>query len=244
MGDKELIIRRFARSYESYNKLAVVQNQIAQRLALKLREYLVEPSCGVEIGSGTGFLTRWLVEYYPNCKWLANDLVKGSKGYMPVGVDFVEGDGEFLELPQGFVGVDLVVSASTVQWFSDLGSFVKRTANNLNDKGLVAISTFGNENFFEITKTTGQSLNYLTKRELEECFRGFEILHYEQWTQKLLFNSPIEVLQHIKATGVNAISDNRWTASRLKRFCEEYIEHFSEPTLTFNPIILIARKNG
>lgn len=241
MQDKKLIIRRFERSYESYNKLAVVQQQIAQRLALMLRQYLVDPKNGVEIGSGTGFLTRWLVEYYPKCHWVANDIVKSSENYLPLKVKFIDGDGESLQFPDN---QDLVVSASTVQWFGDLNIFVERTRQILNNRGFIAISTFGEQNFYEISKTTGKSLKYLNKRELERCFEGFEILHYEQWEQKLLFKSPIEVLQHIKATGVNAISEVRWTNARLKQFCAEYIEHFEEPTLTFNPIILIARKNG
>lgn len=241
MQDKGLIIRRFERSYESYNKLAVVQQEIAQRLALRIRQFLVDPKNGVEIGSGTGFLTRWIVEYYPNCEWIANDIVTKSKNFLPQQVKFIEGDGEFLQLPEN---QDIIVSASTVQWFGNFEQFVAKSKNALKKDGIIAISSFGKNNFHEISQLTGETLNYLSKSELEACFSGFEILYSEEWTQKLLFKTPIEVLQHIKATGVNAISQNRWTNARLKQFCVEYVDKFGSPTLTFNPIIIIARKNG
>lgn len=241
MRDRELIIRRFARSYEHYNKLAVVQQEIAKRLADLLREYVKEPKNGFEIGSGTGFLTKWLVEYFPKCNWIANDIVSKSRNFLPPHVGFIEGDGEAIEIVENQC---VVASASTVQWFNDMAEFVDRVHEKLANRGVIAISTFGNNNFREITETTGETLNYLTNSELEHCFEKFEILYSCQWQQKLIFNTPIEVLQHIRATGVNAISSVRWTNGRLRQFCEDYKKLYKVPTLTFNPIIIIARKNG
>ena len=63
MINKQLITRRFSRAVESYNREAVAQKQIAYRMSDMLNHYLPRP-CGriLEIGSGTGFLTRRLME--------------------------------------------------------------------------------------------------------------------------------------------------------------------------------------
>ena len=71
MINKQLITRRFSRAVESYNREAVVQKQIAYRMSDMLNHYLPRP-CGriLEIGSGTGFLTRRLMEtclLYTSC---------------------------------------------------------------------------------------------------------------------------------------------------------------------------------
>ena len=141
-------------------------------------------------------------------------------------------------------GTDLIISASTAQWFNDLRGFVQRALGSLSQDGIMAISTFGTSNFKEITATTGNTLKYLTINELTSCFDGYDILETRIWEEVLTFSTPIEVLHHIKSTGLNAINGQRWTKSRLQEFCVDYIEKFGQATLTFNPVIIIARKRG
>ena len=45
---------------------------------------------------------------------------------------------------------------------------------------------------------------------------------------KLYFNSPIDVLKHLKLTGVNAIKEHKFTKSSLKEFEKKYYEQYSE----------------
>lgn len=75
MINKQLITRRFSRAVESYNREAVVQKQIAYRMSDMLNHYLPRP-CGriLEIGSGTGFLTRRLMETLHPEKLVLNDI--------------------------------------------------------------------------------------------------------------------------------------------------------------------------
>ena len=75
MINKQLITRRFSRAVESYNREAVAQKQIAYRMSDMLNHYLPRP-CGriLEIGSGTGFLTRRLMETLHPEKLVLNDI--------------------------------------------------------------------------------------------------------------------------------------------------------------------------
>lgn len=240
MYDKSLIVKRFSKSYEQYNQLAVVQQKIALQLSHAIQKYIVKtPEIGVEIGSGTGFLTNELFAQFPYCQWLINDISEESRKYLPANTNFVAQDAETLEFPNN---LDILISASTAQWFNDLKGFIQRTHSSLADSGIVAISTFGTSNFKEITATTDNTLNYMTINELSACFDGYEILETRIWEEVLTFATPLEVLHHIKATGLNAISGERWTKSRLQEFCSDYLVKFGQATLTFNPIIIIARK--
>lgn len=260
--DKSLLQQRFARRLESYASLATVQRSIADRLA----EMLVgggwitaAPRRGVEIGAGTGFLTRHLVEHFPDTEWTLNDLVPKSQDYLPkatphgLAVHFEAGDGEVFPLPENHYG--LIASASTLQWFDDLTAFITRAAHGLEPHGLLAISTFGPDNFREITATTGYGLEYPTVVSLlEDCRAAKLTVHATQeWHERQLYPSPLEVLRHLRLTGVNAVAAERWTHHRLRAFEQEYNALFHNTsdtrptekgvTLTFHPIILIAQKS-
>lgn len=255
--DKELLRRRFSRNLDTYDTLATVQRAIADRLGDILSHRC--PSAvkrGIEIGAGTGFLTRHLVRLFPAAQWIVNDLVPESRDFLPattgtgIPVAFVPGDGEAIPLPSG--RYDLIASASTVQWFDDLPDFIARAARSLAPEGILAVSTFGPENFREITASTGQGLEYYPLSDLATLLtaNGLQILVKEEWIERQHYPTPTDVLRHLRLTGVNAVAAERWTHSRLRRFEADYRKAYTIEengaecvTLTFHPIIIIAKKH-
>ncbi|WP_297832233.1 methyltransferase domain-containing protein [uncultured Rikenella sp.] len=250
--DKELLQRRFARNLATYETGAVVQRTIAERLAGRLAERIPAEAVrrGVEIGAGTGFLTRRLVALFPGAAWTANDLVPESGRFLPPEVAFEAGDGE--HFPFGEARYDLIATASTVQWFDDLPTFAARAARGLRRGGLLAVGTFGPENFREITATTGLGLEYYSLSELSEIFisNHLQITDREERIEPVPYPTPLDVLRHLRRTGVNAVAAERWTRGRLRRFDADYravcagaAESAAEGvTLTFHPTIIIAQK--
>lgn len=247
--DKELVRRRFSKNLRSYNDLAEVQRRIADRLAERIVQFAPGVRRGVELGAGTGFLTRNLVAAFPQTEWLVNDIVPQSRDFLPRSerITFQAGDGEELSLEVNGRRPDLITSASAVQWFDDLPGFICRAGEALETGGLLAVSTFGTENCREITATTGQGLDYFPLPQMAAWLRenGFEIVHLEEWSDPLRFETPVDVLRHLRLTGVNAVSPVRWTPARLRQFETEYRERYQTPqgvTLTFHPIIWIGKK--
>lgn len=254
MSDKDLLRNRFAANLHSYNSLAVVQQQICDELARMISAH-IQPehiARGLEIGTGTGFLTRRLLELCPHTSWTLNDLVEGSAHFLEAytrnhTIRFQWGDAEILtqfsDKPY-----DLIATASTVQWFDNLSAFIQALPELLSDKGVIALSTFGPDNFIEIRTTTGDGLDYYTVDELAKLFQqaGLSVLECKEYTRQLAFDSPTAVLRHIKATGVNAIHKSRWTPRRLTQFETDYRTHYSTPTgevtITYHPILIVATK--
>ena len=120
MINKQLITRRFSRAIESYNREATAQKQIAGRLNDMLAHYLpARPRHVLEIGSGTGFLTRPLLRTFHPEKLILNDIChEMSTCFADLlsdrQVTFIPGDAEQLSFPSG---QDLIVSCSALQWF-------------------------------------------------------------------------------------------------------------------------------
>lgn len=159
-------------------------------------------------------------------------------------VSFLPCDAETLDFPQG---TDLITSCSTLQWFADTERFFARCHHFLSDGGILAFSTFGKKNMREIHTLTGHGLEYLSLDNLKVLLSPrFEILYAEEEIVSLPFGTPLEVLRHLKQTGVTGTEKKVWTRGRLQSFCDEYIRMCGNDdrsvSLTYHPIYVIARK--
>lgn len=160
-------------------------------------------------------------------------------------IRFVPGDAELCDLPDG---QDLIVSSSVIQWFEEPGAFIARCHRLLHDEGCLALTTFGPDNFQEITSITGTGLSYLPLEWLCGLLyeNGFRILLAEEEHISLNFPSPSDVLRHLKKTGVTGIARTAWTRGRLAAFSSRYSSVYGDKDgnvpLTYHPVYLIARK--
>lgn len=249
--NKEAIRNGFAGCFSTYSTEAVVQQHIAQTLASMVEPFMeVKPKLAVEVGCGSGFLSELLISKYPQAEWLHNDITPSSREYVEqivkkynaLNTRFIVGDAERMMFPSG---LDLMASSSAVQWFSDLDGFLSRTAQSMSSGGLMAISTFGIENLVEVRLLTGSGLVYFSKKELREmASKYFEILTIKEEQVKIYFDQPVEVLRHIKQTGVNGAFRQCWTKGRLTAFTDGYSKFLEDNgyPLTYHPIYLVARK--
>lgn len=249
MIDKAEIRHRFKRSVGSYEENAPVQRKIAGHLfELLCRALDYRPRRILEIGCGTGLLTRHLTGLAGTECLFVNDLVEEMCGKtaascgLPVSHCLV-GDIEALPLQGEF---DLFVSASTFQWFSSPKETFRKLASHLKRGGLMAFSTFGSRNMAELRPFTANGLEYPGREELSLYLSpDFEIECFEEQVEKLYFPEAVEVLRHLKKTGVNAGRSERfWTQGTLRHFacCYERDPQNNTFPLTYHPLYFVCRK--
>ena len=245
--DKSLIRKRFARSLKTYTDNASVQHRIANRLMSELIETAganYQRIC--EIGCGTGLFTSLISEKLKYEHLYLNDLVEDCSFVADKysNCDFFSGDIETIDsLP---TDIDLVVSNAVFQWFHDMPATLAKIADIMQPGSVLAFSTFGTDNLLEVSSITGSSLEYLPICDLKEIIsENFEVIScYEKW-YFLEFESPVDVLKHLKQTGVTAISNQSWTKSDMTSFCSQYQDKFSTDkgvVLSYHPVIVVALK--
>jgi malonyl-ACP O-methyltransferase BioC len=250
IAEKQRVAKRFGKQVQSYKKYATVQKNICDRVIAILLQHSLMPAQVLEIGCGTGFLTERFLSQFNVQSYMANDIAVEMESELQriskqIGqaIDFLPGDAETIAIDTQF---DTILSTSTLQWFHDISGFFGEMHRLLQAQGILAFSTFGKENFREITTCTGKSLHYYSAEELCSMLADdFHILHCETYCETLFFNGAIDVLRHIKQTGVNNLSASRWTNSRLQQFSTAYRNLFYTNngfTLTYNPIIIVAKK--
>jgi len=251
--DKKIVQRRFARNFETYNRLAIVQRQVAARLGCLIQKAKKQDFNRIlEIGCGTGFLTQQIISNYSVKEYILNDLVDSAYNEVQKFTEtlkyenfkFIPGDAEETNFPES---LDAIFSASSIQWFQNIDLFLKKAHALLNKDGIIAFSTFGNDNFKEIKTTLNVSLKYKSLKELCDIISpNYTIIHAEEWTQEEKFKSPYEVLKHMKLTGVNGVSKETIKQEKLRNFDVDYRNLYSDKDesvgLSFHPIIIIAKK--
>ncbi len=249
--NKVEVEQRFRRSKGSYDANAQVQKIVVERMIpMVLSAVECIPEKILEIGCGTGLLTAQLRRTFSSDRLFLNDLVEelchyaATYNFVPLS-HCLPGDVEKMYLPLSF---DLMVSASTFQWFTDPKETFKKLACRLTKKGVLVFSTFGKFNLREIRLTTGGGLNYRSKEELVKLLEPyFDVELVQEECHMIEFDSPLEVLQHLKKTGVN-VSGNQtiWTKGRVDAFSKDYNARFAidgKVALTYHPLYFVCRKN-
>jgi len=250
--DKTTLGKRFGRAAATYSENASTQKIVAQRLS----DYLLnfnDLNKVLEVGCGTGFLTGEIIRSHARSQLYINDISEGMvkvTGQMLGQQGFTNwaplvGDAELIPFPEK---LDALFSSSAFQWFNDLPIFVDKAWNSLKKGGILAFSTFGPENFKEIRELAGNTLKYYEPRELEKILRTrFNVLHSSSAIMEEYFDSPLEVLSHIRLTGVNALPARQLSISEVKKLVGSYERKYKtlgcKITLTYNPIWILAVKN-
>lgn len=250
---KDLIQQRFGRQLHDYRRHAIVQESMAEHLAnLTIR---FSPSKEIErvfeIGAGSAGLTDALLSKLQVKNYFANDLVPESSKLVNAvtqrhkveTTEFIPGDIEQLNVPKN---LDLIVSGATIQWLDDLGRFLKRMADALNDGGQLCFSSFGPDNMCEIKELTTVGLHYHTLDELRALAAPwFDVAILTEEIHELDFPNPSAVLKHVSKTGVNGLNQTPWTRSQHRSFVERYQQQYSTATgvqLTYHCLYCCLKK--
>lgn len=245
--NKQRIISRFRKSITSYDQHAVVQEQVAKILVDQIVTIGgVDFDNVLEVGCGSGLLTEKLVEKLNVGSLVCNDIVPEAEAQVRSRINgtnfsYVVGDAEQENLGSGF---DLIVSSSTLQWFSDPIGGLNRLSQLLKPGGLLAIATYGQNNFREVRSVSSSGLYYPDFSDVKIQSELTRLLYLKD-TITLVFDEPYQVLKHIKLTGVNGTGSVQWTKKHLNEFTTQYKSLFtteSGVTLTYEPVYLIYRK--
>ena len=157
MLDKKTTRHHFERAAESYDAAAVLQREIAKRLGERLDYIKMQPKQALDLGCGTGFISKDLLKRYPKASILALDLalnmVKKSKkqGSWLRKPRAICADAEQLPLKED--SVDLIVSNLMLQWSNDLNKAFSGFHHVLAPNGLLLFSTFGPDTLKEMRQS-------------------------------------------------------------------------------------------
>jgi len=137
---------------DDYDSAASVQSEAASRLARKMVDRLPgAPARILEIGCGTGLLSRQLATAFPASHLTLTDIspamLERCQTRLGPGATYSVMDGE---VPNGIEGpFGLIASSLAMQWFTDLPGSIGRLSRLLATGGRLIFATLGAQSFQE-----------------------------------------------------------------------------------------------
>jgi len=190
------ILKEFSRFANSYDRLNIIQKDIAKELVRRLdRDY----NTILDIGCGTG-------EIYKN---IIQNSIKFNKF---IGIDIsqkmldIHPKGSRVELKNLSFDdkiedkFDIVISSSALQWSSDL-DYTLNNISKLSNRFLFAI--FTSNTFKSIHKLANIDSPIYPKEYLTNKIDNYFNASYTTLSYKLYFQNSYDMLKYIKESGVN-----------------------------------------
>ena len=173
--DRASMRRAFERAAGSYDRAAVLQREVAQRMAERLGIVRLDPKVILDAGCGTGEALGELMARYPRARLLGLDLayamvhaarqrdlaatVSPSLARRLLGAFVAPGPGavslvcgDVCRLPVRTRGVDLVWSNLTLQWVDELPIALSEIHRVLSIGGLLMFTTLGPDTLSELRR--------------------------------------------------------------------------------------------
>lgn len=221
--NKSRVGSRFNMTRTEYETSASIQQTVARTLISRLQEIDYQSRDWdkiIEIGSGSGSLTRLYastINYNSLELW---DLSPSPQNPSPDRAINVTDDAESRLheiLPRS---IDLIISASTLQWFNSPAKAIRNIAKALKPGGIAAVSLYTSGTFKSFASHLDVSLNYADPDRLINSLSNDCIIeHYSTDCHMQQFDTTRQLLQFLKATGVDAAGHSN--LSRLRKvLCE------------------------
>lgn len=232
MINKETVNRHFTQAAADYERYAQVQKKMAIELILKTRN-LKNVQRILEIGCGTGYLTKLVATRFPDAEILATDISAGMlkeaqknlADYPQIRYALV--DGENLTLLGQY---DLIISNAVFQWFTNYKNAFSGMYQNLKTGGHLFYTTFGPLTFCELQRAFQRAYE---KNKIVGAWQSgpefYDLEVWEDWLQKVgfrghctekkyieYFPSVREFLRSVKKVGANNASQGNHTLINRK----------------------------
>lgn len=222
--DKRRIRESFGHAADTYDAVAVLQREIADRLLARLEVVRLEPKRILDIGCGTGYDVRELARRYPRACVLGLDIVEimarrarrksGLWRRLTGRCAFACGDAE--RLPFAPASVDMIVSNLALQWCDPRTVFAE-ARRVLRPGGLLMFTTFGPDTLRELRDAWRAAddaphvHDFIDMHDLGDMlvYAGFAdpVMDMEPFT--LTYDSVRDVMRDIKQLGAHNVARNR-----------------------------------
>jgi malonyl-CoA O-methyltransferase len=244
--DKRVTRESFSRAASTYDRAAVLQREVGDRMAERLDYIRIEPARVLDAGSGTGHGTLSLAARYTKAQRIALDIApamlraaaaKEPGGWLsafsarrrtqPVCADLER-------LPLSSASIDLVWSNLALQWVNDLPAAFGEFARVTRPGGLVMFSTFGPDTLKELRAAFAQVDGFSHVSRFTDMHdigdmlleAGFVTPVVDMERITLTYPSVPELMRDLKAIGAHNATAGRRTGLMGRRTFERVVEAY------------------
>ncbi|MFD2207118.1 methyltransferase domain-containing protein [Kiloniella antarctica] len=266
---KDGLVRRFGAAAQSYEKQAEVQQKTAIFLSNLIKQHLDRkvPIRILEIGCGTGYLTRALYDLYSDVnqeiQWhvtdISEDMLKQCQSSIPAenncgitghkNIIFSVMDGENPDFEGPF---DLICSNMAFQWFRDLEGSLHKLTQLLSPQGLMAFTSLASDTFDLWHRCQKElSIDRMAPEFPPAVFYTDSLAGLTVELEKKLFvqrhNNGLEFLRNLREIGAHSrdLGRNPLGVGELRSLLKNYESYFTDGVVEadYDVVFVLCSKN-
>jgi len=236
--DRARMRAAFERASSSYESAAGLQAQVGGELLERLGAFRFEPRVVLDLGAGTGRLTRELKRRYPRALVVALDLAAGmlreAQRHQRWFRRFERVCADALRLPLRDGSVDVVFCSLMLQWCEPLEAALAEVRRVLKGSGFFAFSTFGRDTLCELRDAWGRADGYNHVNHFPDVHEVGDALVRAGLMEPVLdvdrielgYGDALDLMRDLKAIGAHNVTAGRSRAlagrARLTRMQQAY----------------------
>lgn len=244
--DKRQVRNAFERAAAGYDRAAVLQREVCDRMLSRLDYIKYTPNVILDAGSGTGYGTHKLLMRYPAARVLAIDIAPAMHAQARPKVSwwrqlaavrgnrtsYVCGDIEQMPLKDACAG--LVWSNLTLQWTNDIKRTLAEMHRVLQTGGLYMFSTFGPDTLKELRHAFRGADDYSHINRFTDMHdigdmlvhNGFATPVMDMEYITLTYDDVITVMRDLKAIGAHNVTRGRRRGLTGKTAWQKMVNHY------------------
>ena len=216
--DKQLLRQAFGTASGHYDDFAQLQRSVAYDL-LQLSQLQNLYGNVLDLGCGTGFLTRLVQERYPSARLVGMDIalmmLNKAQSKWAANTRWLCADAEKLPLQKN--SFDAVFSNLMLQWCVNVPQVLNECRRVLRQGGQLAISTFGPQTLCELKQAWAQVDDYrhVNDFQLAEQLQslleqhGWKNCRIEQCLHQLEYPTVLDLMKELKGLGAHNVAAER-----------------------------------
>ena len=236
--DRGRLRAAFDRASASYESAAGLQARVAAELLERLAVFAFAPGVVLDLGAGTGRVTRELKRRYRRALVIALDLAPGmlreARRHQQWWRRFERVCADALRLPLADASVDIVFSSLMLQWCQPLDTALAECRRVLKPDGFFAFSTLGADTLHELRGAWACADGYnhvnhfVDVHEVGDAVVRAGLMEPVLDVDRLEVGYPdaLSLMRDLKAIGAHNVTAGRPRAlagrSRLKRMQDAY----------------------
>jgi len=201
----------FNKASSQYDEHAFLQKEIASRLDAKLEVISGKSNVILDLGSGTGLLSKQLSKRFPESQLVCLDFAHQSLAHN-LANSKICADANHLPLTDN--SVDMVISSLMMQWCPDLKQLFSEIHRVLKNDGLILFSTFGPDTLKELKKSwsvVDNETHVNTFTDMHDIGdqmlgAGFQSPVMEMEKLTLTYQTVTDLLRDLKVIGAQTVS--------------------------------------
>lgn len=260
--DIRKVAQRFGQAAAQYHQEAHIQRKVAEGLLSSLLPWqgMLPDAPILEIGCGTGFLTKLLLQHFPEKEFVITDVSEEmldfcranleSEGLLSDKITF-----EVLDANE-FQGTEskyaMVISNFAPQWFHDTAIVLEKLSDSLVPGGLLLCSFPGNHTFeqwYECCLELGLPYTANTFPDVEEMVIKLSMgpMQIDYYENDLIdsFESSLDFFRNLKAIGADHVhSGKKLTYKQFKLLTDHWDSSVEDKVeVKWHVVYLAAKKD-